>query len=160
MFDDRGMVSSGPGADERSEKPIFGEPDEGEHILAPATVMNLQCLAGCRYYSEVLLEEPTMDDQDWSTLRRICRRYQDHEADWDLSEETIYACSEFAPRRRWSFRARLRMLIAWTELAMGRKELSPDWKTWHLPEVVMAMGLSRVLGLARLYPNRKERNNG
>ena len=143
-----------PGTDDRLERHPF-DPDDQDDEIPPATAMNMCCLVGpCRNYREVVLEEPTEGDEQWAVLRRICRHYQDHEADWDLSEETMYACSAYAPPW-WSLRGRLRRIINWTELALARKKLSPDWWQWYLPESLTALCISKVLGAVRLFPDRK-----
>lgn len=144
-----------PGTDDRIERHPF-DPDDPDHEeIPPATVENLCCLAGpCKFYREVILEEPTEGDDQWAVLRRICKQYQDHESDWDLSEETMFACSALAPPW-WSLRGQLRKLISWTELGMARRQLSPDWWFWHLPECAAAWALSKTLGVVGLYPDRK-----
>jgi hypothetical protein len=170
FFDDNGQLvkeldSAGvpriPGTDDRTERHPFGymDPDDPDHEamlgeLQPATAMNLVCMVGpCEHYREVIIDEPTADAAQWSVLRRICRHYQDHESDWDLSEEQIQACSAYDPPW-WSLRGRLRKLINRSELALARNTLSPDWG-WFIPELAFGLVVSKSLGLVKLYPDRK-----
>jgi hypothetical protein len=161
LTDDQGLPRI-PGTDDRLERHPFShndpnDPDHQEMLgeLQPATAMNLCCMVGpCDHYREVIIDEPTADENQWSVLRRICRHYQDHESDWDLSEEQIHACGAYDPPW-WSLRGRLRQVINRTELALARKKLSPDWKQWSLPESLTALAVSKVLGAVGLYPDRK-----
>lgn len=113
---------SAPGTDGRDEKHPFGylDPDDPDHDemmreLKPSTLLNMVCLAGCRHYCEVIDEEPTADPQEWKAVHRMCKCFQDDEGDWDITERTMYACSQFAPKW-YDPIGQVRRVLNWIEL--------------------------------------------
>lgn len=149
-----------PGSDERDERHPFGyldenDPDHDEMLraLKPSSYLNMVCLAGCKHYCEVLDEEPTADAQEWKALHRMCCRFHDDEGDWDITERTMYACSEFTPSPI-SIIGQVRRVLNWVELQHASGVVNSGLVAYR-PSVLLATAISRGLKAVGIDLQRK-----
>jgi exonuclease VII small subunit len=65
--------------------------------IIPPTIENFVCLAGCRYYCDVLVEAPDSNLENGRSLIRYCKWLSTAQEPMELTESNVFACAQFSP---------------------------------------------------------------